>query len=330
MSAIAARIRAALIDHDSGNGRLRPAVPPGILADFEERLRNLRGDPDVSERPSPISDLKITGVEAIYLRLPEVKEQCDSGQDALIVKVTTDAGIVGYGEVDSSPLAAKGAIEGPFSHTATTGLGQVLDRRGPVPDRVPLAEDVPGEHLQRSSRDRHPRHERDRPGTLGHQGQGARDAGLEAARRRVRKVAPTVRQLPLRRDPGGDRRAGPAVRRSGVHGGQVRLGPDGPGRARPTSRWSARPERGLGPDIDLMIDAGLVYDAKTAIQRARAFEEYDLFWFEEPLAARRLRGLRQALGRLDLADRRRRGGERAEVVPPTHGRRARSTWSRWT
>jgi L-alanine-DL-glutamate epimerase-like enolase superfamily enzyme len=41
---------------------------------------------------------------------------------------------------------------------------------------------------------------------------------------------------------------------------------------------------GLGPDIDLMIDAGLAFDAKTAIQRARAFEPYDLFWLEEPLS----------------------------------------------
>src|SRR5262249_24545463 len=40
---------------------------------------------------------------------------------------------------------------------------------------------------------------------------------------------------------------------------------------------------GLGPDLDLMIDAGLVYDAKTAIQRARAFEPYQPYWFEEPL-----------------------------------------------
>ena len=51
---------------------------------------------------TPTSDLKITGVEAIYLRLPQVKEQCDSGQDALIVRVTTDAGITGIGEVDSA------------------------------------------------------------------------------------------------------------------------------------------------------------------------------------------------------------------------------------
>src|SRR5213592_2503793 len=84
----------------------------------------------MSENPTQqltvASDLKITGVEAIYLRLPQVKEQCDSGQDALIVKVTTDAGIVGYGEVDSAPLAAKAVVEGPFSHTATTGLVHVL------------------------------------------------------------------------------------------------------------------------------------------------------------------------------------------------------------
>src|SRR6478672_4599425 len=78
-------------------------------------------------RPESISSgLKITNVEALYLRLPQVKAQCDSGQDALIVKIETDAGIVGYGEVDSSPMAVKGVIEGPFSHTATTGLKHVL------------------------------------------------------------------------------------------------------------------------------------------------------------------------------------------------------------
>ena len=194
-----------------------------------------------------MTDLKITGVEAIYLRLPEVKTQCDSGQDALIVKVTTDAGIVGYGEVDSNPMAVKGCIEGPFSHTTATGPGARADRRGPVPDRVPLAQDVPGQHLRRPARDRHPRHERHRPGPLGHQGQGARAAGLEAARRRVHEVAAGLRQLALRRDARRDRRAGPAVRRPGVHGRQVRLGPDGPGSPRPTSPWSARPAPGSGP-----------------------------------------------------------------------------------
>lgn len=70
--------------------------------------------------------MKITKVEAIYLRQPQVRELCDSGQDALVVRVETDAGITGIGEVDSNPLAAKGAIEGPMSHTTATGLAQVV------------------------------------------------------------------------------------------------------------------------------------------------------------------------------------------------------------
>ena len=49
----------------------------------------------------------ITEVEAIYLSLPEIRERCDGSQDTLIVRVHTDAGITGVGEVDSSPPVAK-------------------------------------------------------------------------------------------------------------------------------------------------------------------------------------------------------------------------------
>lgn len=70
--------------------------------------------------------MKITDVETIYLRLPTLKQQCDSGQDALIVKVHTDAGITGVGKVDSSPLAVKGAIESPYSHNGSCGLREIV------------------------------------------------------------------------------------------------------------------------------------------------------------------------------------------------------------
>ena len=193
------------------------------------------------------SDLKITAVEAIYLRLPQVKTQCDSGQDALIVKVTTDAGIVGYGEVDSNPMAAKGCIEGPFSHTTATGLAHVLIGRGPVPDRVPLAQDVPGQHLRRPTRGRDPRDERHRPGPLGHQGEGAGPADLEAARRRFHEVAAGLRELALRRDARRDR---PIGRVGSPTRGSPRSSSAGTPWARmprPTSRWSARPAPGSAP-----------------------------------------------------------------------------------
>jgi hypothetical protein len=55
-----------------------------------------------------------------------VKELCDSGQDALIVRVSTDAGITGIGEVDSAAAAVKGLIEGPFYHTTAAGLRELL------------------------------------------------------------------------------------------------------------------------------------------------------------------------------------------------------------
>lgn len=40
---------------------------------------------------------------------------------------------------------------------------------------------------------------------------------------------------------------------------------------------------GIGPDIELMIDAHGSLDTPTAIKLARRLEEYDLTWFEEPI-----------------------------------------------
>ena len=56
--------------------------------------------------------MKITEIEATPLRIPNVSSKANDGaQETIIVKIHTDAGITGIGEVDSSPLAAKGAID---------------------------------------------------------------------------------------------------------------------------------------------------------------------------------------------------------------------------
>lgn len=55
--------------------------------------------------------MKITNVETIYVRAASVKEQADSGQDALIVKVHTDEGITGIGEVDSARKPARAWVK---------------------------------------------------------------------------------------------------------------------------------------------------------------------------------------------------------------------------
>ncbi len=71
--------------------------------------------------------MKITKVEAIPVRQKEnVQLNNDSAQDGIIIKVHTDEGIVGYGEVDSAPWVVKAIIESPSSHRICQGLGEMI------------------------------------------------------------------------------------------------------------------------------------------------------------------------------------------------------------
>jgi L-alanine-DL-glutamate epimerase-like enolase superfamily enzyme len=62
----------------------------------------------------------------------------------------------------------------------------------------------------------------------------------------------------------------------------------------------ASARQALGDKIDLMVDAGLAWDAKTAIQRAQAFSQYNIFWLEEPLAPDDYEGYRRLAAASEL------------------------------
>ena len=226
--------------------------------------------------------MRITAVETFYLRSGQVKALCDSGQDALIVKVSTDAGITGIGEVDSSPLAVKGAIESPFSHTTACGLAEVVVGEDPFQT----------EYLW---------HKMYRANIYG----GRRGAGFHAMSGidlALWDIKGKALGLPVWKLLGGGfhrrirpyasalfgatpEETGERARRFRDRGfTAVKFGWEPMGQDRNTDIALVREARkGLGDGADLMIDAGLVWDAKTAIQRARAFSEYDIFWLEEPL-----------------------------------------------
>ena len=51
-----------------------------------------------------------------------------------------------------------------------------------------------------------------------------------------------------------------------------------------TIRRVSAARRGIGDDVELMIDAHGSLDVSTAIRLARQLEEYDLAWFEEPIS----------------------------------------------
>jgi L-rhamnonate dehydratase len=76
--------------------------------------------------------VRITEIEALHLRLPEVRAIADGTQDVLVVRVRTDEGIVGHGEVVSSSAIARAVIEAPLSAPRRHGLAAVLIGKDPL------------------------------------------------------------------------------------------------------------------------------------------------------------------------------------------------------
>ncbi len=236
--------------------------------------------------------MKITDIETIYLRLPQVKAQTDSGQDAFIVRVYTDAGITGIGEVDSSPMAVRGAIEGPFSHNVTSGLREIVLGEDPF-ETEKIWHKMYTKNVYAGRRG------------IGIHAMSGIDLALWDIKgkalklpvwkllgggfhRRVRAYASSL----FGATPEETRERGKRLTGRGFSA--VKFGWEPMGRDEQTDIALVREARkGVGENADLMIDAGLCYDAKTAIQRARRFEEYRIFWFEEPLAPDNYEGYRR-------------------------------------
>lgn len=78
------------------------------------------------------NDIKITDIEVIHLRVPARDADCEWGEDAVIVKVNTNAGIVGIGESDSSPEMVRSCIKAPMSHGSSQGLERILVGENPL------------------------------------------------------------------------------------------------------------------------------------------------------------------------------------------------------
>jgi L-rhamnonate dehydratase len=70
--------------------------------------------------------LKIINVQAIGLKLPEISSAADGTQDDLIIIVETDEGITGYGEVDTAPGVGKAIVDAYMSHGTCYGLREVV------------------------------------------------------------------------------------------------------------------------------------------------------------------------------------------------------------
>ena len=71
-------------------------------------------------------------------------------------------------------------------------------------------------------------------------------------------------------------------------------------RWRRTSRTCARMREAVGPDIDIMIDVNMGWSADVAIEMGRKFEQYDIYWLEEPVPADDFAGYQRIAAALDM------------------------------
>jgi len=233
--------------------------------------------------------MKITDVEALHLRLPQVEEIADGTQDVLIVRIHTDAGLVGIGEVSSQSYVCKAIFEAPRSAERRHGLAYLL--RG----QDPLDVGALWEHLY------HHTNRYGRRGAVIHAISGA-DLALwdlrgKAAGKPVYELLGegcrgSIRAYASYLFGSTPRETGELARQAvdlGLTAMKFGWGPFGQDLSQDLAHVEAA-RRAAGPSRDVMVDAGLAFSVQPALERARLLQQFDIGWLEEPLSQDDLRG----------------------------------------
>ena len=225
--------------------------------------------------------MKITSVQAIVLRLPDVTTAADGTQDTCLIRIETDAGITGWGEVDSAPTVVRAAVEAPLSNGITRGLASALEGSDP------LAIDACMQRIYDLTQ------YYTRYGAGAHAVAGVNIALWDIAgkaygqpiyrlfgaeQRQVRAYASVLFQD----TPADTYDLAARLADRGFTAAKFGWGPMGQSEANDIA-LVREARRGLGEDVDLMVDAGQPWDWRTALVRSRQFAEYRPFWLEEPL-----------------------------------------------
>ena len=136
--------------------------------------------------------MRITDVETIVLRLPDVGEVCDGTQDAFVIRIHTDEGITGIGEADSMPTVLQASFDAPLSNSIGRGLRELLIGEDPLQIEPLVAADDGRHPLPGHERGPADGHQRRRNGAMGHRGQSTAGRFMScSAGRSIAACAPT-------------------------------------------------------------------------------------------------------------------------------------------
>ena len=233
--------------------------------------------------------MKITDVEALHLRLPQVVEIADGTQDVLIIRIRTDTGLVGIGEVSSQSYVCKAIFEAPRSAERRHGLAYLL--RGQDPLEV-------AEMWQRLY---HHTNRYGRRGAVIHAISGA-DLALwdirgKAAGKPVYELLGNGRHRRIRAYAsylfGSTPQETAELARQAVNLGLTAMkfgwGPFGQNLTDDLAHVEAA-RLAAGNSRDVMVDAGQAFSVPAALERARLLQPLQIGWLEEPLSQDDLRG----------------------------------------
>jgi L-alanine-DL-glutamate epimerase-like enolase superfamily enzyme len=225
--------------------------------------------------------MKITHVEGIILRLPVRQAVADGTQDDLLIRIETDEGIVGYGEVDSSPEVGKAAIDAEMSHGTCYGLREILIGMDPFD-----IEQI-WEAMYRKT------NYYGRLGVVMHAMSGV-DMALwdilgKAAGKPIHKLlggsfcedVPAYASMLMPETTQEVRELVHRYAEQGFTAMKFGYGPLGKDVRRDVALAAAAKEA-AGLDVEVMIDIGHGYTLKMALQAARQFETLGIYWMEEP------------------------------------------------
>jgi L-alanine-DL-glutamate epimerase-like enolase superfamily enzyme len=257
--------------------------------------------------------MQIEAVDFFYLAMPEVTDEADGSQDALLVRVAA-GGHTGWGECEAAPLPSIAAFCCPMSHGVCRPVSDsVLGKRLSDPaDIARISADVAYNSMDLLQA----------PHTY---------SGVEMALWDLLGQArgePVWRLLGYRRSypktpyasvlfgdtPGETLARAKEMRARNFIAAKFGWGPIGRGGPREDAEHFAAAREGLGDDGMLLVDTGQIFidDVERAAQRLPALEAAGAIWFEEPFAASALESygaLAQRSATVKLA-----GGEGAHNV----------------
>ncbi len=224
----------------------------------------------------------ITQVICEILRIESVEAKTASSQDAIIVRVRTDTGLEGIGEADSSPEVVQAIIDAPFSHNIASGLRDILLGENPLET---------GRLWDKMYRQ-----------TMYFGRSSVTISAMAAIDMALWDLKGKHFGEPIHRLLGGKQHDRIRAYAS------ILFGPDGKATEKIGQQWRdvgytavkfgwepmGQDERldlelvrgaraGVGEEGIVLVDAGCVWDRRTALSRAVAFADYGIGWLEEPL-----------------------------------------------